>query len=194
MIPPYNDLKGLIVMSKNSLTKQQKWLLLGIPVIFLVAAAFHFVFDITGENKVVGLFVPVNESVWEHLKMLVLPIILWWSVYYIVRGEKLGIDKNKWFFGCLVALITALLFQLAFFYTYSQALGIESLALDILDTMLSVMIGQLVGMHVYRYSKGINWVVSIIILVGIVFMFAWFTLNTPELPIFLSSVTGTYGI
>ena len=41
---------------------------------FLVTCAlgvlFHFVYDWTGENAVVGLFTPINESTWERLKLL----------------------------------------------------------------------------------------------------------------------------
>ena len=167
---------------------------LGIVVMFLLAAILHFVYGWSGENKLLGLFFPVNESVWEHLKILILPIILWWTIIYIIDGEKLAIDKRRWITGCLVSLLSSMLFMLSFFYTYTQAFGIESLALDILDTLLSIIFGQLLGIYFYKHSKGIpSWLGKILILLIIV-VFAVFTLYPPELPIFFDKAGQKYGM
>lgn len=61
------------------MTKQmnpESYILLGIPALFFIGTLFHFLYSFTGELFVVGLFSPVNESVFEHTKMVVLPIFL----------------------------------------------------------------------------------------------------------------------
>ena len=47
-----------------------------IGVFFVLAAGSlaHFLYDWTGSNAIAGLFVPVNESVWEHMKLLFFPM------------------------------------------------------------------------------------------------------------------------
>ena len=154
----------------------------------------HFLYDLTGQMTFVGMFAPVNESVWEHLKMLVIPTIAWWGVYYFAKGEEFDINKDTWFFGCLVSLLASLFTMVAFYYTYTGALGIESLFLDIFDMLLSVAVGQLLGLHVYKYSKGIKAGISLLVLAAIVILFAVFTFYPPHIPLFMDSSTGLYGI
>ncbi len=177
-------------------TKQIKgikfWL--GIVAIFILAAILHFVYDWSGEVRFLGFFFPVNESVWEHLKLLIIPIILWWVVIYTIDGKKLAIDNSRWITGCLVSLLSSMLFMIAFFYTYTQAFGIESLAFDILDTLLSIIFGQLLGLHFYKHSKGLpSWLGNTLIILVIV-VFAVFTLLTSEIPLFYDSLSKKYGI
>ena len=154
----------------------------------------HFVYDLTDKIPLIGLFSPVNESVWEHLKMLLIPIIGWWGIYYAVNGKKLNIDKEKWFLGSIISLLSSMLTMIAFYYTYTGAFGIESLAFDIFDLLLSLLIGQIMGLHVYKYSKGIKSYISIFILVLIVLSFIVFTFYPPHIPIFKDGPSGKYGI
>ncbi|HEY5248811.1 MAG TPA: DUF6512 family protein [Dermatophilaceae bacterium] len=46
--------------------------------IFIVVAGTlaHFVYSWSGERRVVGRVSPVNESVWEYTKLVVVPVLL----------------------------------------------------------------------------------------------------------------------
>lgn len=65
--------------------KPETYTLLGILVLFVVSSLFHFLYSLTGECFIIGLFVPINESIFEHTKMVVLPIFIWWSIFYLFR-------------------------------------------------------------------------------------------------------------
>ena len=58
--------------------RARRWNRCGYVVLLIVGAAWHFLFDLSGQNVVVGALTPVNESVWEHGKLLLFPICLWW--------------------------------------------------------------------------------------------------------------------
>ena len=178
---------------KKSLTPE-KWIILGIPCLFVIGAIFHFLYDICGKFPVVGLISPVNESVWEHIKMVVWPIMGWWIIYYLKNRDKQKIDKNKWFSATLVSLVTAIITIPLLFYFYTGAFGIESVLINILILFLAVLFGQLMGLHVYKHSKGISVNDVIIIFVGIIALFMLLTLCPPEFPIFFDSQAGVYGI
>ena len=173
-------------MKKERFSQPEKWILLGIPALFIIGSLMHFLYDLTGQIAFVGMFAPVNESVWEHLKMVLITTIAWWGIYYSIKCEEYNIDKDKWFFGCLVSLLASMLTMAAFYYTYTGAFGIESLILDIFDLLLSVAVGQLLGLHVYKYSKGIKAGISLFILAMIVILFAVFTFYPPHIPLFIS--------
>lgn len=181
-------------MSRKSLSNPEKWILIGVPVLFIIGSVMHFMYNICLENPIVGIFAPVNESIWEHSKMVVWPLILWWSLYYCFRGKEYEINGNKWFEGALVALVTSLITMPMLYYFYTAAFGVELLWVDILILLFSVLFGQLMGLHIYRYGKGINMKFSIAVLVIIVLMFMLFTFFPPTIPLFQDGVTNSYGI
>ena len=45
------------------------WEIIGTFFIIIAGSLLHFVYEWTGYSDIMGLFTPVNESVWEHLKL-----------------------------------------------------------------------------------------------------------------------------
>ena len=164
--------------------KPETYTLLGILVLFVVGSLFHFLYSLTGECFIVGLFVPINESIFEHTKMVVLPIFIWWSIFYLFRKKDLFV--NAWFTSAIIAMISAIIAIPMLFYFYSQAFGIESLVIDILILLISLAIGQILGLHYYRHGKGIEYHFAIFLMIVIIILFAFFTINPPAFPIFNS--------
>lgn len=164
--------------------KLETYTLIGILVLFVVGSLFHFLYSLTGECFIVGLFVPINESIFEHTKMVVLPIFIWWSIFYLFRKKDLFV--NAWFTSALIAMISAIIAIPMLFYFYSQAFGIESLVIDILILLVSLAIGQILGLHYYRHGKGIEYHFAIVLMIVIIILFAFFTINPPAFPIFNS--------
>lgn len=164
--------------------KPETYTLIGILVLFVVGSLFHFLYSLTGECFIIGLFVPINESIFEHTKMVVLPIFIWWSIFYLFRKKDLFV--NAWFTSALIAMISAIIAIPMLFYFYSQAFGIESLVIDILILLISLAIGQILGLHYYRHGKGIEYHFAIVLMIVIIILFAFFTINPPAFPIFNS--------
>jgi len=164
--------------------KPETYTLIGILVLFVVGSLFHFLYSLTGECFIVGLFVPINESIFEHTKMVVLPIFIWWFIFYLFRKKDLFV--NAWFTSALIAMISAIIAIPMLFYFYSQAFGIESLVIDILILLVSLAIGQILGLHYYRHGKGIEYHFAIFLMIVIIILFAFFTINPPAFPIFNS--------
>lgn len=164
--------------------KPETYTLLGILVLFAVGSLFHFLYSLTGECFIIGLFVPINESIFEHTKMVVLPIFIWWFIFYLFRKKDLFV--NAWFTSALIAMISAIIAIPMLFYFYSQAFGIESLVIDILILLVSLAIGQILGLHYYRHGKGIEYHFAIFLMIVIIILFAFFTINPPAFPIFNS--------
>lgn len=152
--------------------KPETYTLLGILVLFAVGSLFHFLYSLTGECFIIGLFVPINESIFEHTKMVVLPVFIWWFIFYLFRKKDLFV--NAWFTSALIAMISAIIAIPMLFYFYSQAFGIESLIIDILILLASLAIGQILGLHYYRHGKGIEYHFAIFLMIVIIILFAFF--------------------
>lgn len=172
-------------MNSKKLSSSEKWILLGIPVLFIIGSVFHFIYEWTGKNSILGLIAPIDESIFQHIKMVILPIICWWTLYYLIKGKKDKISSEKWFAGGLISLITSILLIPAIYYFYTGALGIESLIIDILILFISLVFSQLLGLHFYRYSKGAEPTIVLGIFTLILLLSAIFTLSPPNIPFFI---------
>ena len=175
--------------SKNCLaskSQESKWILYSVPFLFIIGSIFHFAYDFTGRNIIIGFFTPINESIWEHTKLILTPLFLWWILYYVFNHKKYNISRDRWFSATFFAIITGIILVPAIYYLYTGALGIESLVIDILILFFSILFAQLVGYHFYKYLKGINYLVPIILLIIIVIIFIIFTISPLDFPIFIS--------
>ena len=100
--------------------KQLKlWFALGAIFVSITGTLSHFLYSWTGENFFVGLFSPVSESVWEHMKLLFFPMLL-----------SSAALRQKWNgeFPCIASalcfgILAGTFFIPAFFYGYTAILG-----------------------------------------------------------------------
>ncbi|HBQ64699.1 MAG TPA: hypothetical protein DD727_07225 [Clostridiales bacterium] len=164
----------------------RKWVLGGIPVIILLSSLMHDLYEWSGNNLIVGFIAPVNESIWEHLKMSFLPTLLWWTTGYFFFRRSLSISPAQWFTPMVVSLYLCPLFITSFYYTYTGAFGIQSLFLDILSLVLGVTAAQIIALHLYRYARFNRiWLYLSMILILLMFVtFIVFTLSPPDIPLF----------
>ena len=175
-------------------TKPELWIILGIPAIFIFGTALHFLFNRLKGFAPAGIFSAVNESVWEHMKLAVLPTISWWLFYFVFCGKKYALDINVWLTSATLSLVVCLLLIPMLFYFYTQAFGTEIVWVDILIFAVSVAVGQLPGLHYFRYGEGVSFIFCTAVLSLTVILFAVFTFFPPKLPLFEDPTNGTYGI
>jgi hypothetical protein len=132
----------------------------------------------------------------EHLKLAFWPMLVWWLVGYLLLGRKKSGSPARFAVTCAISEVVCLWFIVAFFYTYTGAFGIESLALDILSLFLGLVAAVLVARHVIIHTKpgGAASFLAVVVLLVLAAAFAYFTLAPPHVPLFQDSPTGTYGI
>lgn len=171
---------------------QNKYLLIGIPIIFLLSSLSHFIYDITGDNFIVGLFSPINESIFEHTKMVIIPIIFYFTIYYLLNKNQ--ISPNAWFTATLISVVLCVMLIPLLYYFYTSAFGIKSLLVDIFILFLSILIAQLIAIYFYNNFNGIDYRLAIIFISLVIILFISFTLFAPRLPIFKEPINNTYGI
>lgn len=161
----------------------KKYLIIGIPVLFIIGSIFHYIYEWSGNNFFVSLISPVNESIWEHLKLVLLPMTLYWAIFKLFNTN---VSTDKWFFSLFISLIASMLSITIFYYTYTGAFGMELLSLDIFSLFLGISIGHILGIHFYKYAISIPTSISVILILALFVVFGIFTIYPPNLPIFLS--------
>lgn len=166
---------------KNISVKQIS--IFGAVFMIILGSLLHFLYQFSSNNQIVALFSPVNESVWEHGKLFLLPLL----VVAIVEYLKIR-DLSKILYVNLTQLLIMLSFVFAFFYGYTGALGIENLFIDISSFVVAVIIGEFYSYRQLSSKKRppLNKYVSSIALISIILAFTVFTYYPPDLPIFTS--------
>ena len=84
----------------------------------ILGSLFHFVYDFTGQNRFVGLFVAINESTWEHMKLLFWPMF----VFSVIESLFFKDRKDFWCVKLRSTLLGLVLIPVLF-YTYNGVVG-----------------------------------------------------------------------
>lgn len=170
--------------------KLKKYELLGIIFTILMGIILHFTYTWSGSNSFVALFSAVNESTWEHLKLLFFPYILYAIFEYFTIGKHYPDFATAKLFGAIIGIITIPVL----FYLYKIILGHDYLAVDILIFILSVIIAYSVSYFVLKYLSLNLHYVSIILILFMIILFFIFTCSPPKIFLFEDPTSQLYGI
>lgn len=148
----------------------------------LLGVLFHFVYEWTGNNKIAGLFFPVNESTWEHLKLVFFPILLVSAIEYYLLPQKPPNFICTKFFSALLGMFAVVVL----FYTYSGVLGRTIDAVNIIIYFISMAIAYLYSYR--RLSAPKNCAITpgtcIVGVLGMILLFIVFTNRPPDIGLF----------
>ena len=171
-------------------TKIRNYQIASAIFVCIVGTLLHFTYKFFGENNFVALFSAVNESIWEHLKLLFFPMVLTTIIGYFYIG------KNVPNFLCskLIGIITSMLFIIIFFYTYTEIIGKSIVLIDIASFFVAVILGEYLSYKLMINNFECNNILATIILSVILIGFIIFTYFTPKIEIFRDPVTNQYGI
>lgn len=164
-----------------------------IVVCWILGTMLHFLYEWSGENAFIGSFSAVNESVWEHLKLVFYPMLLAGIVEYFFVEKR----TNNYIEAKTIGIFAAISFVVVTFFTYTGILGTNIFLIDILIFLISIVLGEWIA---YKLMKRENEstmqtkILSGIILVFLLFSFIICTYYTPEVNLFRDTTTGQYGI
>lgn len=162
-----------------------KFTLLGIIFTLIMGTLLHFTYEWSGENPIVGLFSAVNESTWEHLKLLFFPFIIWAFIELFLFGK----DVENFFYGKAKGVIAGMLFIILGFYAYTTLLGKNIFWIDISLFIISVLIAFFIDWRTRKKEhcpfKNCN-TLSLIIICLITILFFIFTYYPPDIFLFQS--------
>ena len=147
----------------------------------LAGAALHFGFSLC-PSPLAGLFCPVSESVWEHLKLLYWPFL----AAGFVLNRKAENAQTAWS-GTLAGLLLMPAFLLGIYYTLESGFSFTAGWLNILLYVLSLALGFFLSARLSR-SGAASWLCGIFVILAGLYGAALilFTVAPPPLPIFLS--------
>ena len=161
----------------------KKVIIIAAIFVSVLGMLFHFIYDWSGQNTFVGLFAPVNESIWEHMKLLFFPMLITSGfVCYLLREQLPGLSSSF-----PAGLLTGIWLIPVFFYSYRGILGFGYPAIDISTFYLSVILAFIIVYRCAASDRLSHWkwvLIALIILTAAGFFL--FTYDPPSLGIFIN--------
>lgn len=167
------------------------WQLCGFLTTSLLGTVLHFLYEWLGDATWVAPFSGVNESTWEHMKLL------FWPTFIFAIVESFFF-KERGAFWCikLRGILLGLTAIPVLFYTYNGVIGKSPDWINITIFFISAALAYLYENKLFnsdtvncKYKK-----LAISALCVIALLFVIFTFRTPEISIFKDPLTGSYGI
>lgn len=167
------------------------WALWGFAVTSLLGTLLHFLYEWLDESVWVAPFSGVNESTWEHMKLLFWPMLL-----FSVIQSRFFKDRADFWCIKLRSILLGLLLIPVIFYTYNGVIGKSPDWINITIFFLAAAVACIYEARRMQAEgtkccspKGARLALALLAL-----LFVLFTFNPLAPEIFRDPVTGKFGI
>ena len=166
------------------------WGLFGFATVSLSGTLLHFLYEWLGEARWIAPFSGVNESTWEHMKLLFFPAFL-----FAVIQSLFFRDYESFWCVKLRGILIGLISIPVLFYTYNGVIGRSPDWVNISIFFISLALAFIYESK--RLSRGDascrskNIPLAILLLIAAAFVL--FTFIPPPLDVFKDPLTGKYG-
>ena len=169
------------------------WELAGFLFTSAVGSLLHFVYEWSGGSLAAAVVSAVNESTWEHMKLLFVPMFL----FSVVQACVLGKNYPNFLAVRAVSILTGLGLIPVLSYTDTGAWGELRDWANIAVFFLAALGAFLLDFYLLRRNRlSAPWqqVLGLIVLWALAFCFVWCTFRPPHIALWRDPLTGTYGI
>lgn len=170
----------------------KKIIIYSIILDFLFSFLGHFLYDLL-PNPIFSILFPVNESIWEHMKLIYTSIILTSIIKYFLLKRK-DFKVNNFLFSSSIIGIVGIIFYLIVYLPFHYLIG-HKMYIAIIVLFLSFIASEITGYYFLKI-KHIKFQryygIAIILLAYIIFTsLTYFPLHND---LFYDRESKTYGI
>lgn len=175
----------------NLTLKQTRYL--AIVGIFILNILFHFAYDFL-PNTLFSIFFPVNESIFEHQKMIFSSFIFYAIIDYFILKKK-ELPTHNLLLGTVISAFSAVAIFLMIWLPMYYRIG-ENMLMTFIILLAAIAISQAIQYWILKQEKEIPY--STYIGVGIItityIILAYLTYNPPKVEFFFDPLEEKYGI
>ena len=168
------------------------WQFAGFAFTSFAGTILHFLYDWTDKSILAAFFSAVNESTWEHMKLLFFPMFLFALI------ENRFLRKNVPNFWCMkwIGITVGSILIPVLFYTYNGAFGTSPDFVNIAIFFISAAFSYWIETKLFQKDFPIcrSAVIPFTALLFTAVLFVIFTFATPQIPLFQDPTTSLYGI
>ena len=170
----------------------KKITIINIIITFILAFLCHFLYE-WFPNPIFSIFFPVNESIWEHMKMLYTTILLNGIIEYFIL-KKFNISHNNLclttYLKSIIAIPIYLLLFLPIFYCIGENMIVAISIMLITIIIVNIIAYKLINLEEIKNQK----IISLILITITYIIMGILTYNAPHTQLFLDTKEEKYGI
>ncbi len=158
------------------------WQYAGFIFTSIAGTLLHFAYDWSNQSILLAPFSAINESIWEHMKLLFFPMF----VFALIENHFIGSGYDHFWCVKLLGITLGLLLIPTMYYTYTGAFGIMLDFINIAIFFLAAAIVYSVETRLFEngHTCRISSRTAFMILCLIALSFVVFTFFPPQLPLF----------
>jgi hypothetical protein len=167
------------------------WKLMGFASTALFGTLLHFLYEWLGKTVWIAPFSGVNESTWEHMKLLFWPMLIFAITECVFASWQKGLPGIK-LYGMLIGICLIPII----FYLYNGIIGKSPDWFNIAIFFIAAA-----AAYIYELYAELSFAVpristrsAVLIFCTVALLFVLFTFITPHLEIFKDPTNGSYGI
>lgn len=161
-------------------------------IIFILSFLSHFAYE-TFPNFISSIIFPVNESIWEHMKLLSTPVLIYMVIEYFIFKKK-KIEANNYILSYSLAIISSIIIFLLIYVPIYNKIG-NNMFVDITLLIFMIMYISFITYKLFNVKeiKSCN-MLGIILFIIIYFNFFYLTYYPIKDYLFYDTSKNTYGI
>ena len=171
----------------------KKYTIIGTFFVLITGTLSHFIYEWSGNNFIVGFFFPVNESTWEHMKLVFFPMFL----FSIFMFKRLNGNHSHILQSLSLGILIGTFLIPVLFYTYTGIIGRHFMVMDIIIFVIGVLVGFYINCHIVNNhnDSGKSYKLFGCLIFSITaLLFFVFTFIPPQINLFLDPISKTFGI
>ena len=167
------------------------WPLAGFLTVSVLGTLAHFAYEWSGKQLLAGAFCAVNESTWEHMKLLFVPWLLW------TVAQCIGLRSLRPAAPRAVGLLAGMAAIPLLFYGYTGVTGVNVGVVNVLIFQAAVLLAFWVSTALQKrgtLTAPVWQAAGVLVMAALCAAFVLWTVSPPALPVFTDPVDGTRGV
>ena len=167
------------------------WQLVGFLFTAVAGVLLHFLYDWSNQSAFIAPFSAVNESIWEHMKLLYFPMF----IFALVERQFIGDKYENYWCVKLAGILLGLTLIPVLYYSYTGIFGVQ------ID-WINIAIFFVVATATYLFETWLlkkeelkcpSPLLALLVLCFIGYAFVIWTYTPPAIPLFQDPISGKYG-
>ena len=168
----------------------RKWKIISPIILFIISFPIHFLYTLF-PNIITSFFAPVNESTFEHMKMIYTSYLIFSIIeYFYLKKKNIKVNNitiNPFISGLFNIFIFLLIYQLRFILN-------ETMTLTFIMLFISYIITSFISFKILSCRKLVNKYLGIILTLVIYIPFIYYTYNPLHTNFFYDTKNEIYGL
>ena len=166
--------------------------IIGISISLVLSILFHFMYDIF-PNTFFSIICPVNESVWEHMKLIVTSSLCF-SIFEYIMYKKENILVNNFILSYAISCLLGVIIYLVLYIPLDSIFGYKAYIAIFLLLIIFYFI-QMISYYIIN-KKEVKYgnYLGIILIIIIYVIFGYLTYHPIKISLFYDNMHKCYGI